>query len=387
MEYISTKEASEKWGKSLRLVQGYCVSGKIRGAKRMGKQWMVPANAICPTDKRYRNAAAMKTPGEYHFPLLTYTKWYEAPEELCEDELSLLDAQVLHLKLRNVDCIDLCQDILDKSSMLSVKIGAYATIAISDMLLGQYGDMQRNLRAAEKLSALDPEHEEDYKLLVECVQLQITRDPSKLLAIDRTKLSNDALHFYTLLLIEIAIFEVSPESCTTLAVYEAFCAEMKVTGVAPAECALHGILARLYHKHGDATGETKHIEEMCRLSVPYAWISFVTKYSANSFSKYEAVLQKYDATLVNEVRLLQERSFYNWQLCFNLSKGNIKLPDVSVDDGEFMLLLLYDLSIDVIAKIKGLSDAEVLEWIRKLEERLEVNSLDELKEKIREEFF
>lgn len=54
MEYITAKEAAEKWGISQRRVQVLCTQGKIEGAKRLGWAWAIPQNADKPKDKRFK---------------------------------------------------------------------------------------------------------------------------------------------------------------------------------------------------------------------------------------------------------------------------------------------------------------------------------------------
>lgn len=53
MEYISVKEASEKWGVSKRRVQILCNSGRIDGATRVGNMWLIPKESEKPRDARY----------------------------------------------------------------------------------------------------------------------------------------------------------------------------------------------------------------------------------------------------------------------------------------------------------------------------------------------
>ena len=48
MQYISVREASEKWGISGRMIRRYCVQGRIPGAMLEKNGWMVPANAKKP---------------------------------------------------------------------------------------------------------------------------------------------------------------------------------------------------------------------------------------------------------------------------------------------------------------------------------------------------
>ena len=52
MEYITVKEAAEKWGISERLVQKYCAEGRIGGARKFGRSWVIPPAAVKPQDPR-----------------------------------------------------------------------------------------------------------------------------------------------------------------------------------------------------------------------------------------------------------------------------------------------------------------------------------------------
>jgi predicted site-specific integrase-resolvase len=55
MDYLTVKEAGEKWGVSARMVTYYCVDGKIKGALKKGNLWLVPADAEKPLDGRYKD--------------------------------------------------------------------------------------------------------------------------------------------------------------------------------------------------------------------------------------------------------------------------------------------------------------------------------------------
>ncbi len=52
MNYISVREAAEKWEMTPRRVQVLCNSGRIDGAQRVGSVWTIPENADKPVDAR-----------------------------------------------------------------------------------------------------------------------------------------------------------------------------------------------------------------------------------------------------------------------------------------------------------------------------------------------
>lgn len=52
MEYLTVKEAGEKWGITGRMVNYYCASGRIKGAVKKGNLWLIPKDAEKPEDWR-----------------------------------------------------------------------------------------------------------------------------------------------------------------------------------------------------------------------------------------------------------------------------------------------------------------------------------------------
>ena len=75
MNYLTVREAAQKWSVSQRLVQRYCAQGRIDGAKKLGTSWLIPAGAPKPDDPRKeREGQALEAsegkPGGALMPLL-----------------------------------------------------------------------------------------------------------------------------------------------------------------------------------------------------------------------------------------------------------------------------------------------------------------------------
>lgn len=60
MDYISTKEASEKWGISERRIQKLCEEGRIPGVVRFSRVWAIPKDVEKPTDARRKQIGGTK---------------------------------------------------------------------------------------------------------------------------------------------------------------------------------------------------------------------------------------------------------------------------------------------------------------------------------------
>ena len=52
MDYMTLKEAAEKWGVTPRRVNYYCAGGRIPGAVKMAGVWLIPKDAEKPVDMR-----------------------------------------------------------------------------------------------------------------------------------------------------------------------------------------------------------------------------------------------------------------------------------------------------------------------------------------------
>lgn len=60
MEYLTIKQAAEKWNLTTRWVQVLCSTGKIEGVVKFGRAWAIPANAEKPKDSRIKTGEYMK---------------------------------------------------------------------------------------------------------------------------------------------------------------------------------------------------------------------------------------------------------------------------------------------------------------------------------------
>lgn len=51
-EYVSIKQVAEKWKVNPRTVRNMCANGRIEGAVKFGRDWMIPIDAKRPVDRR-----------------------------------------------------------------------------------------------------------------------------------------------------------------------------------------------------------------------------------------------------------------------------------------------------------------------------------------------
>ena len=60
MDYLTIKQTAEKWGLCGRRVQTLCAEGRIEGAERIRNMWVVPKDAVKPSDRRIKSGRYIK---------------------------------------------------------------------------------------------------------------------------------------------------------------------------------------------------------------------------------------------------------------------------------------------------------------------------------------
>ena len=55
MDFMTIKDAAEKWNISKRRIQILCADGRITGAERLGYCWAIPKDAQKPADARVKS--------------------------------------------------------------------------------------------------------------------------------------------------------------------------------------------------------------------------------------------------------------------------------------------------------------------------------------------
>ena len=137
MEFITVKEAAEKWQVSVRRVQILCNSDRIKGAYRFGKSWMIPSTAVLPNARRKEEEPQLPMPRKS--PFLDMTNLYnkEGGADECAEMLinqpeahALFEAQIAYRRGEIEKVYEQARYFLDAHS------GFYAILG-GGMLLAQ----------------------------------------------------------------------------------------------------------------------------------------------------------------------------------------------------------------------------------------------------------
>jgi len=94
MDYITVRQASEKWGVSPRRVQFLCVNGRIKGAVRFGSVWHIPSTAVLPNLRKKSEEPHLPMPRKS--PFLDMTDLYHTAGKAAECAEMLVNQPEAH---------------------------------------------------------------------------------------------------------------------------------------------------------------------------------------------------------------------------------------------------------------------------------------------------
>lgn len=152
MKYCSSSEIAEKWNMSDRRVRTLAASGRIPGAKKEGKSYLIPELSEKPADRRFREESRVH---KYGASILFYLKWAdEVVGEIDQDlELEFLNTSNPTVKLYSADEV-----YWDRAKVLSFLEGRVISSSRRDIehLLNRLGlNTYDVLSIAEKTKAIN----------------------------------------------------------------------------------------------------------------------------------------------------------------------------------------------------------------------------------------
>lgn len=83
MEYMNVKTAVQTWGISERRITLLCRNGRIAGATKEGKSWLLPVNAVKPADGRTSDAAMQEQTVKLRPLPIGVSDFKEAVKDFC----------------------------------------------------------------------------------------------------------------------------------------------------------------------------------------------------------------------------------------------------------------------------------------------------------------
>jgi len=378
MNYITVKEAAEKWNLSVRCIQNYCMNEKIPGTKNIGKQWMIPSDAEPPSDGRTKSAKESPAKYCYRFPLLVYTRYYRDTAELSDDEIKLLKAQKLHFEGKFSESIAICSTLLNENLPNHLRIAVHFTIGFNAALLALHLEYKKAVENIKLLTENEDKHKEDMKILLATLIYHTSWDFELFKKINPEALSEEALPIYKYNLVTKNIFSGSIDNETTYRYIQSDLSYLKANEITPLLLNYHCLLGGGNYALTHTKLCEHHFREAVRIAVEQGWISKLSKFYALNVNVIDSMLLEYGKSYVEKLKELRAVTTRNWQITHQLETGTTINSDLNDEKTEYLLLVIYNLSYEQIASIKQLPVSNIKRIYKELIKICNVKNKKEL---------
>ena len=399
MDYISIDEAAKKWGLSKRFVQVLCARGRIEGATRLGRAWMIPHNAKKPMDGRTK-AARSKRDGDMPLPrktpFLYMTDLYHTPgtadavgESLAYNHEAqvLFEAEVAYSRGEIDKVYDIANYLLSKHS------GFYA-IQSAGMLLAMCaiwkGDIHMWRRAKIHISEAPAKNDDDrdvMQLAISAVDIMVYNvesfpewfkkgrfEPIHKDAYPAAKVYY-AKYLYALgYAVAMGLVKVEGTQGLYIMSVISFSVEPMISwaranNTIMAEIYLRLTCAAIYHNCGKDEDAIYHIDKAIELALPDKFYGVLAEYCRALDSLMEKRLSLIDEGAWKEVKKLYKIYNEGWSKLSGAVRGKTILTTLSDKEREVAKLAAFGMGNQEIADHLHISLSVVKQAVRIVSEK------------------
>lgn len=407
MEYLKAKEVAEIWGVSPRRIQAMCASGRIEGAVRFGRDWMIPKGTTQPQDGRTKAGRQEQEkqlqenmPLPRKTPFLYMTDLYSVPGTADECAQMLMDnheAQVL-FEAEIAYSRGQIDKVYDRANYLLNKHSGFYAVLSAGMLLALcaiwYGDIAMWRRAKVHIAEAPAKSDSDRDIM----SFSITAVDSMLYDTENfpewfkigcfEPLHKDSLPaakvFYAKYLYAAGYGVATKQlempglqGLTLMSILPATIEPMISQAVADssimAEAYLRMVCAVTYHYSGNDEQAIRHIDRAIQLALPDKLYGFLAEYCRTLDALLEARMCLADPAAWEEVRQLYKIYNTGWSKLSGNVRGRTIITTLSRREREVAKLAAFGMANSDIAQKLHMSLSSVKQAIRIVSEKTGVS--------------
>ena len=399
MDYIGIEETAKKWGTSKRFVQLLCSEGRIEGATRLGRAWMIPKDARKPMDGRTK---AAKTEAERDMPLPRRTPFlymsdlYNTPGTADDVGVTLaynyeaqvlFDAEVAYSRGEIDKVYESASYLLSKHSGFYAVIGAGMLLAMCAIWKGDI-EMWRRAKIHISEAPAKSDHDRDTMQLaisaVDIMLYSVESFPSWFKMGCFEPLHKDAFPaakvYYAKYLYAtgygVATGIVKLEGVQGLSVMnmipntiEPLICWANERNTIMSEIYLRMTCAAVYHNSGNDEAAIKHIDRALALALPDKLYGLLAEYCRALDTLIERRLTAIDEEAWQTVKKLHKVYNEGWSILSGAIRGKKIVTTLSAKEREVAKLAAFGMTNQEIADKLHMSLSVVKQAIRVVSEK------------------
>ena len=403
MDYLKIDEVAAEWGISTRRLQTLCAEGKIEGATRFGRAWMIPKSAKKPKDGRTKEVreaqAEMRNadmPMPRKTPFLYMTNLYNSPgcaEKAIEDLADNPEAQTLFAAEVAYSRGEIDKVYGSANYLLEKHSGFYAVLA-GGVLLAQCaiwrGDLNMWRKAKIHISEANAKNDREREIItlsicaVDSMLYDVKNFPDWFKIGCFEFLHRDSLSaaevFYAKYLYAtghgLASKTIELEGVNGLALMgllpatiEPMISQAMAADAVVAEIYLRLTCAVTYHYSKNDVQAIRHIDRAIALALPDRFYGLLAEYCRTIGTLIELRLKPVDEDAWNEVNGLFKTYVENWSKLNSKITGRQIIANLSKQNREVARLAAFKLSDAEIGARMNMSISGVKQAIRIIKQK------------------
>jgi len=400
MNYWKIRDVAEKWGISPRRVQTLCAQGRIKGAVRFGRDWLIPKNTKRPADGRTKTVRQSSTEEDMPFPrqtpFLYMSDLYSTPGTADEQARKLADnrdAQILFEAQIAYSRGQIGEVYRNASYLLEKKTGFYTTLSAGILLamcaiwrgdLALWRHAKVHLSKAPITSPTDRDVIDISLTAVDSLLYHTEAFPDWFRIGCFEPLHPDSLPaakvFYAKYLYAVAYVvatrQLDMEGVRGLALMnmlpyaiEPMISQAMADKSLIAEIYLRLTCAAIYHNAGNDPQAVGHIDRAIELALPDRLYGLLAEYCRVLDTLLEQRLEKVSEEALIQVKALYQTYNHNWSYLSGNVRGKSLITTLSRREREVAKLAAFGMRNAQIAETLHMSLSSVKQAIRIVSEK------------------
>lgn len=385
MEYITTKEASVKWGISTIRITILANEGRIPGAKRLGRSWLIPASAMKPAKLKSNHPTSVQEETDnFSFPLYHYRPdWNDVKNmTLSEQQQRVLAANIAVMECRFTDAYPILESILQSPDDIVTQIGCLWNAGLCCIALNKPDDFSRVFLQLQMLFSDEFPHRDDLVIILDALKTYV----ETLSFVANTKIYNTNIHdqclpFVCMLIgyTQLSMEAMKPGAADTDMLELGLRLLQTTSAVAALEMG-HLYLLGIYSMRQDMVAAERHAAAAVEIAYENKIYFPLVTYSRYNASVLSPIITQYPEEFQHLFHKLTSQYEANFTAFFSSLNDYTVISRLTDSDFPYIYAVMSDLSISQIAEKYGLHKQTVLYHLKKIYKKLGVKDKKELKE-------